>query len=117
MQRRSCHARPYLTMLEGSDTKAAQEIRTITHGLLDLYHAKGVKLDCPTRSVRSRTATAARQRAKPRRPRGGTEPTKRLNVKLPEPLHERFREQCESEGRSMTWVITQFIEGYVSRGE
>jgi len=47
----------------------------------------------------------------------GTEPTKRLNVKLPEPLHERFREQCKSEGRSMTWVITQFIKGYVSTGE
>ena len=47
----------------------------------------------------------------------GTEPTKRLNVKLPEPLHERFREQCESEGRSMTWVITHFIEKYVSTGE
>ena len=47
----------------------------------------------------------------------GTEPKKRLNVKLPESLHEQFREQCESEGRSMTWVITQFIEGYVSTSE
>lgn len=47
----------------------------------------------------------------------GSEPTKRLNVKLPESLHEAFREQCESEGRSMTWVITQFIEDYVSTGE
>lgn len=47
----------------------------------------------------------------------GTEPTKRLNVKLRKSLHERFRQQCESEGRSMTWVITQFIEDYVSTGE
>jgi len=29
------------TVLEGSDTKAAQEIRTITQNLLDLYHAQG----------------------------------------------------------------------------
>ena len=30
-----------VTVLEGSDVKAAEEIRTITQDLLDLYHAKG----------------------------------------------------------------------------
>lgn len=41
----------------------------------------------------------------------------RLNVKLPEDLHERFKEQGEAEGRTMTWVVTQFIRDYVSTGE
>lgn len=41
----------------------------------------------------------------------------RLNVKLPEELHEQFKAQCEAEGRTMTWVVTQFIQDYVSTRE
>lgn len=47
----------------------------------------------------------------------GEEPEKRLNVRLPESLHDRFKAKCEAEGRSMSWVVKQAIEDYVSTGE
>lgn len=40
--------------------------------------------------------------------------TKRLNVRVPKPLYERFKAKAESEGRSMTWLILRYIREYVS---
>ena len=42
------------------------------------------------------------------------EPTKRLNVDVPESLYERFKATCEAEGRSLSWVVRRMLEGYVS---
>lgn len=40
--------------------------------------------------------------------------TKRLNVRVPAPLYERFKAQTESEGRTMTWLVLQWIRDYVT---
>lgn len=45
------------------------------------------------------------------------EPTKRLNAELPAGLHKRFKEACQSEGKSMTTVLTQLVETYVELKE
>jgi predicted DNA binding CopG/RHH family protein len=39
--------------------------------------------------------------------------TTRLNVRVPTPLYERFKDKVESEGRTMTWVILQAIREYL----
>ena len=39
--------------------------------------------------------------------------TTRLNVRVPTPLYERFKDKVESEGRTMTWVILQAIRDYL----
>lgn len=39
--------------------------------------------------------------------------TTRLNVRVPTSLYERFKDKVESEGRTMTWVVLQFIREYV----
>jgi hypothetical protein len=39
--------------------------------------------------------------------------TTRLNVRVPAPLYERFKERVESEGRTMTWVILKAIRDYL----
>lgn len=41
------------------------------------------------------------------------QPTKRLNAEIPSGLHERFKAACQSEGKSMTDVVTQLVETYV----
>lgn len=38
-----------------------------------------------------------------------------LNIRIPKPLHDRFRRKCEAEGRSMTWVVLQAIRQYVRK--
>ena len=43
------------------------------------------------------------------------EETKRLNVRVPAPLYERFKDKVESEGRTMTWLVLQWIREYVTR--
>jgi len=40
--------------------------------------------------------------------------TKRLNVRVPAPLYDRFKEKVDSEGRTMTWVILKAIRDYLS---
>ena len=40
--------------------------------------------------------------------------TKRLNVRVPAPLYERFKDKVESEGRTMTWHVLQWIREYVT---
>lgn len=40
--------------------------------------------------------------------------TKRLNVRVPAPLYERFKDKAESEGRSLTWLVLQWIRDYVT---
>ena len=42
------------------------------------------------------------------------EDTTRLNVRVPTPLYERFKEKVESEGRTMTWVVLQAIRDYLT---
>jgi predicted DNA binding CopG/RHH family protein len=39
--------------------------------------------------------------------------TTRLNVRVPTPLYERFKDKVESEGRTMTWVVLQAIREYL----
>lgn len=39
--------------------------------------------------------------------------TKRLNVRVPEPLYDAFKSKAESEGRTMTWVVLQAIRNYI----
>jgi hypothetical protein len=46
---------------------------------------------------------------------GGDEEDKtRLNVRVPAPLYERFRDKAESEGRTMTWYVLRWIREYVT---
>ena len=40
--------------------------------------------------------------------------TKRLNVRVPAPLYGRFKDKAESEGRTMTWLVLQWIREYVT---
>jgi predicted HicB family RNase H-like nuclease len=40
--------------------------------------------------------------------------TKRLNVRVPAPLYKQFKEKAESEGRTMTWLVLQWIRDYVA---
>jgi hypothetical protein len=40
--------------------------------------------------------------------------TKRLNVRVPAPLYERFKDKVESEGRTMTWLVLQWMREYVT---
>lgn len=40
--------------------------------------------------------------------------TKRLNVRVPAPLYQRFKDKAQSEGRTMTWLVLQFIREYVT---
>lgn len=40
--------------------------------------------------------------------------TKRLNVRVPAPLYERFKGKAESEGRTMTWLVLQWVREYVA---
>mgnify|MGYP006435240155 CR=1 FL=1 len=39
--------------------------------------------------------------------------TKRLNVRVPEPLYEAYKEKVEGEGRTMTWVVLQHMREYL----
>lgn len=39
--------------------------------------------------------------------------TKRLNVRVPEPLYEAYKSKVEGEGRTMTWVILQHMREYI----
>ena len=41
------------------------------------------------------------------------EPTKRLNVNVPESLYDEFKDTCDGEGRTMSWVVNQMLEEYV----
>jgi predicted DNA binding CopG/RHH family protein len=43
----------------------------------------------------------------------GDEETKRLNVRVPEPLYEAYKHKVESEGRTMTWVVLQHMRNYI----
>jgi predicted DNA binding CopG/RHH family protein len=43
-----------------------------------------------------------------------TDETKRLNVRVPAPLYDRFKEKVDSEGRTMTWVVLKAIRDYLS---
>lgn len=45
------------------------------------------------------------------------EPTKRLNVNVPESLYEAFKDTCDGEGRTMSWVVIRMLEEYVSSNE
>ena len=40
--------------------------------------------------------------------------TKRLNVRVPEPLYDAFKSKVKNEGRTMTWVVLRAIRNYVS---
>lgn len=47
----------------------------------------------------------------------GEKKTTRLNVNVPADLYEQFAEKARSEGRSITWLITRYIQEYVSKNE
>ena len=40
---------------------------------------------------------------------------RRLNVRVPEPLYNAFQEKVEGEGRTITWVVLQFMRDYISQ--
>lgn len=46
----------------------------------------------------------------------GDDDEKRLNVRVPADLYDAFQSQCDDEGRSMTWVVTRFLEHYAEQG-
>ena len=37
----------------------------------------------------------------------------RLNVRVPTPLYEAFKEKAEGEGRTMTWIVLNAIKDYI----
>jgi len=45
------------------------------------------------------------------------ESEKRINVNLPESLHDGFKTRCKNEGRTMRYVVEQFARHYVETGE
>jgi len=42
--------------------------------------------------------------------REGKEPTERLNMNIPQSLHNRFKAECALSGRNMTEVVLEFLE-------
>ena len=42
---------------------------------------------------------------------------KRVNVNLEAPLHDRFKATAASQGRQMTEILVEFIEGFVRNSE
>lgn len=60
------------------------------------------------RSYSPAAAAAVKEAAK--------EDTVRLNVNVPASLYRRFQEQAEAEGRSVTWLVTRFVEQYAEAG-
>jgi predicted HicB family RNase H-like nuclease len=44
-------------------------------------------------------------------------PTKRLNAQIPSRLHQRFKDACKAEGKSMTDVLVQLVETYIDLKE
>lgn len=45
----------------------------------------------------------------------GEAETKRLNVNLPVDLYERFKAKAARKGHTLTWLVQQYVEDYVSR--
>lgn len=41
----------------------------------------------------------------------------KFNARVPDTLRDAFREVCEEEGRSMSWVIRQWMLQAVEEGE
>ena len=45
----------------------------------------------------------------------GEPDTKRLNVNVPADLYDRFKEKADRKGHTLTWLVKQYLEDYVSR--
>jgi predicted DNA binding CopG/RHH family protein len=41
----------------------------------------------------------------------------RLNIRIPEPLHEAFKQKCEAEARQMSALMRRWIREYVREDE
>jgi len=47
----------------------------------------------------------------------GEPETKRLNVNVPTKLYERLKTKADTEGRTLTWLVTRWISEYVEGEE
>ncbi len=43
----------------------------------------------------------------------GEPETRRLNVNVPADLYDQFRAKVDADGRSLTWVVNQWVREYV----
>lgn len=41
----------------------------------------------------------------------------KFNARVPEPLRDAFQDVCEAEGRSMSWVIREYMRRAAEQGE
>lgn len=41
----------------------------------------------------------------------------KFNARIPENLRDAFQEVCESEGRSMSWTVREYMRRVVEKGE
>lgn len=41
----------------------------------------------------------------------------KFNARIPENLRDAFQEVCESEGRSMSWAVREYMRRVVEQGE
>lgn len=41
----------------------------------------------------------------------------KFNARIPEPLRDAFQDVCKKEGRSMSWVVREFMRRAVREGE
>lgn len=41
----------------------------------------------------------------------------RLNIRIPKPLHEAFRQKCEAEAKHMTGVVLNAIRDFIREDE
>jgi predicted DNA binding CopG/RHH family protein len=59
------------------------------------------------------SSQAAQEAEKAAKGRDGGD-TRRLNVRVPEPLYDAFKAKVDGEGRTMTWVILQAMRDYLN---
>lgn len=57
---------------------------------------------------------AAHRKMEKMRTMDQTEATKRLNAEVPAKLYNRFKSKCETEGRSMSEVLREFLHAYTT---
>ena len=48
---------------------------------------------------------------------GEDEPEVKFNARVPESLRDAFQNVCASEGRSMSWVVREYMRRAVEEGE
>jgi hypothetical protein len=72
----------------------------------------GGTLGSALQSKRSKNADDAEARKA-----AGEDEEVKFNARVSESLRDEFQDVCESEGRSMSWVVREFMRRTVERGE